>query len=222
MMKLNDVLIGYYGCAIGSLFHGRFKYGSMTAVVGNNGSGKTTLLKTLAGILSPISGTITFGFQGQPRIGYLAQSVKIDHQFPITVFDVVAMGCFPVIGLLKETDYFEQKIIWKSLAAVELTKIYHKNISSLSTGEFQRMLFARLLVQRAPLILLDEPFNNIDLQTSNLIMSAVNNLHHQGCTIIAVLHDNRLILENFPNVLLLDNICNVWGTSFKVLSMKKY
>ncbi|QOI10809.1 ATP-binding cassette domain-containing protein [Blochmannia endosymbiont of Colobopsis nipponica] len=206
MIKLKNVSIGYCGYAISSFLNHYFKLGSMTAVVGNNGSGKTTLLKTIAGKLPPVSGRIEFCVENEFYTSYLAQCPDIDRQFPITVFDVVAMGCWPKIGLLSNIDYFQQKIIWDALLQMKLIHLYHKNIAYLSGGEFQRVLFARLLVQHASLILLDEPFNNIDKQTCDLMMSIIGKLNQQGCTIIMVVHSCYYISKYFSDVLSLKNI----------------
>lgn len=218
MITLRNLLTGYHGQGIGVPLDGYFASGSMTAIVGANGSGKSTLLKTLAGLLPPVQGSLSFGQAGRPRVGYLPQQAEMDRQFPLTVFDVVAMGCWPTCGLLRRLHRAQQAAIWQALTRVGLEALSHRAISTLSGGQFQRMLFARLLVQEAPLILLDEPFSGIDKPTCGLLMTVIEQLHRQGRTIIVVLHDNQLVVEHFPQTLWLTPERPVWGPSAQVLA----
>ncbi|BAE73460.1 metal ion ABC transporter ATP-binding component [Sodalis glossinidius str. 'morsitans'] len=218
MIMLRDLVTGYQGQGIGVPLDGRFDSGSMTAIVGANGSGKSTLLKTLAGLLPPVQGSLSFGPAGRPRIGYLPQQVEMDRQFPLTVFDVVAMGCWPASGLLRRINRAGQAAIWQALTRVGLETLAQCAISTLSGGQFQRMLFARLLVQEAPLILLDEPFSGIDKPTCGLLMTVIEQLHRQGRTIIVVLHDNQLVAQHFPQTLWLSSSQPAWGPSSRVLA----
>lgn len=218
MITLHDLVTGYQGQGIGVPLDGRFASGSMTAIVGANGSGKSTLLKTLAGLLLPVQGTLSFGPAGRPRMGYLPQQAEMDRQFPLTVFDVVAMGCRPAGGLLRRINRAGQAAIWQALTRVGLEALAQRAISTLSGGQFQRMLFARLLVQEAPLILLDEPFSGIDKPTCGLLMTVIEQLHRQGHTIIVVLHDNKLVARHFPQTLWLSSEQPAWGPSSRVLA----
>ncbi|CUX97015.1 metal ABC transporter ATP-binding protein [Candidatus Hoaglandella endobia] len=216
MIILQDLVTGYQGQGIGVPLNGRFASGSMTAIIGANGSGKSTLLKTMGGLLPPVRGRISFD-ASRLRIGYLLQQAEMDRQFPLTVFEVVAMGCWPQSGLLRRINHVRKGLIWQALERVGLEELPDRIISNLSSGQFQRMLFARLLVQEAPLILLDEPFSAIDKQTSALLMTVIEQLHSQGCTIIVVLHDDNLVAKHFPHTLWLTPNQPVWGPSMQVL-----
>lgn len=218
MITLHALVTGYQGQGIGVPLYGCFASGSMTAIVGANGSGKSTLLKTLAGLLLPVQGVLLFGDAGRPRISYLPQQVEIDRQFPLTIFDVVAMGCWPACGLLRRINRTRQTAIWQALTRVGLEALSHRAISTLSGGQFQRMLFARLLVQEAPLILLDEPFSGIDKITRGLLMTIIEQLHRQRRTIIVVLHDEQLVARYFPQSLLLTPERSSWGPSAQILA----
>lgn len=218
MITLRNLLTGYHGEGIGVPLDGCFAIGSMTAIVGANGSGKSTLLKTLAGLLPPVQGTLSFSHNERPRVGYLPQQAEMDRQFPLTVFDVVAMGCWPTRGLLRRIYRTQQAAIWQALTRVGLEELSHRAISTLSGGQFQRMLFARLLVQEAPLILLDEPFSGIDKPICNLLMTVIEQLYRQGRTIIVVLHDNQLVVKHFPQMLWLTPERPAWGPSAQVLA----
>ncbi|MNZ82039.1 Macrolide export ATP-binding/permease protein MacB [compost metagenome] len=90
-------------------------------------------------------------------------------------------------------------------------------VGELSGGQLQRVLFARMLVQQAPLILLDEPFTGIDSATIRLLLQVIAQLHRQGKTVIAVLHDMSMVANHFPQALLLTPQCCHWGAADRVL-----
>lgn len=220
MITLQNLIMGYQGHSICRPVSGTFRAGSLTAIIGANGTGKSTLLKTIAGLLPPIDGRITFTDGVRPRIAYLPQQSEMDRQFPVNLFEVVAMGCWPGTGLLRRIGRADRLRIREALERVGLTAIASRSIEALSGGQFQRMLFARLLVQEAPLILLDEPFTGIDSQTCDLLMEVIKQLHEAGRTILVVLHDHQQVARHFPETLLLSPEFNVWGSSADVLSRR--
>ena len=188
----------------------------MTAIVGLNGCGKSTLLKTLAGFIPPVSGVVRWS-PTRPTIGWLAQRHALESQFPLTVLDVVSQGAWPRISLLRGLRNDVRRRIQAALARVGLTEMAKTPIEALSGGQFQRMLFARVLVQRAPLVMLDEPFTGIDENTTHDLMGVIQEMHQQGQTVLAVLHDNQRVADYFPETLLLapQNAC--WGPTHEVL-----
>lgn len=210
MIMLDNLIVGYCGCKISPAVSGHIKKGSMIAIVGPNGIGKSTLLKTLAGLLPPISGKLKFGILGRPNISYLPQVKKLDYNYPLTVFDVVSMGCWPKINLFKKLSYYQKILIYRALKTVHLLNVLHRYIGDLSGGQFQRMLFARILVQQSPLILLDEPLQGIDYNICNIMISAMSRLCKNGHTVITVLRDKKIIDTYFSNVLMLHSACSVW------------
>lgn len=212
MIKIYDLVTGYYGKNTGPSISGSIITGSMIAVMGPNGAGKSSFLKTLAGLLPPIAGKLEFK-RNNLSISYLPQKNDIDYYFPITVFDVVSMGCWPKINFFKKINYYQQCLIWKALEKVKLIDLMHQCIDSLSGGQIQRMLFARILVQQSSLILLDEPFQGIDNITCEILINAMNQLQKMGCTIITVLHDKRFISRYFSKVLVLTQSTSVWKES---------
>ncbi len=136
-------------------------------MVGPNGAGKSTLFKGIVGALKPLSGAIDRDGLDPHEIAYLPQTAEIDRTFPITVYDMVAMGLWRQAGPLRRHRHDEQRDrIEQALAAVGLTGFENRAIGTLSGGQMQRMLFARLLLQDARVIVLDEPFNAIDAKTS--------------------------------------------------------
>lgn len=212
MILLQQLQIGYQGQSIAPVLHGEFHRGSMTAVIGDNGCGKSTLLKTLVGALQPVSGCIRWRDGKRPRIAWLLQTNELDRQFPLRVQDVVAMGCWPQLSLFSSLRR-QQSAIDQTLERVGLTAMRHEPIETLSGGQFQRMLFARLLMQKAQLVLLDEPFTGVDEETSHLLMAVINEMHQQQITVIAVLHDQLRVMRNFPEILHLTAHDAFWGAT---------
>ncbi|ADV33453.1 ABC transporter (putative manganese transport system) [Candidatus Blochmanniella vafra str. BVAF] len=212
MMVIHNLIAGYFNRNVTPMINGYIKRGSILTVVGSNGVGKSTFLKTLAGLLPPNSGNLEFLKVEKPRIiGYLPQKKNIDCYFPVTVFDVVAMGCWPRINFLKRINDEQKYLIWKALKKVKLLNLMHRCVHSLSGGEFQRMLFARILVQQAQFILLDEPLQGIDQETCEIFLSSINQMSQYGCTIVIVLHDNQFASKYLVyDTLLLTQSNSIW------------
>jgi zinc/manganese transport system ATP-binding protein len=210
MIELDHLVAGYEELAITPALSGVIAAGSMTAIVGLNGCGKSTLLKTLAGFIPPVSGRLRWTVS-RPVIGWLAQRHALESQFPLTVQDVVSQGpgrmslCWGIRGEFRRR-------IGAALERVGLASMAKTPIEALSGGQFQRMLFARVIVQQAPLVMLDEPFTGIDEATSRELMGLILEMHQQGQTVLAVLHDNQRVAEYFPETLLLEPQRARWGT----------
>jgi zinc/manganese transport system ATP-binding protein len=189
--------------------------GEMTAIVGPNGAGKSTLLKALLGLAPRIEGRIESSAR---RIAYLPQQAEIDRSFPITVFDTVLLGRwgrFGGFGAAKSADINDAR---QAIAAVGLAGFEQRPIDTLSVGQFQRVLFARLLLQDADLVLLDEPFAAIDAKTVTDLMAVIRRWREEKRTVIAVLHDFDQVRRDFPNSLLLARELVDCGPTEQVLS----
>jgi zinc/manganese transport system ATP-binding protein len=174
--------------------------GSLTAIVGPNGAGKSTLLKGLIGEVSPLEGRID---RRPARIAYLPQLSEVDRSFPLSVHSFVAMGLWHRTGAFGGLGKADLARVAEALAAVGLTGFDRRPISALSGGQMQRVMFARLLLQDADLILLDEPFTAIDSRTAGELIQIVKRWHGEGRTVIAVLHDIETVRQHFPDTLLL-------------------
>ncbi|MCB4822875.1 metal ABC transporter ATP-binding protein [Roseicella aerolata] len=194
---------------------GRFAPGSLTAVVGPNGAGKSTLLRALAGLHRPETGRIE-GAAGQ--IALLPQAAAVDRAFPIACLDVVLFGLWGETGAFRAIGRAGRERARAALAAVGLAGFEARPAGSLSAGQFQRLLFARLLLQDAPVILLDEPFNALDARTAADLLAMVHRWHGEGRTVVAVLHDLDLVRREFPLSLLLARDCLGWGPTAEVLT----
>ncbi len=193
---------------------GCFAAGSLTALVGPNGAGKTTLLRAIAGLHAPSAGAL---HRPGGRIALLPQGTALDRAFPIGCLDVVMLGHWGRLGALRGAGPAHRDAAEAALAAVGLDGFARRPVGSLSAGQFQRLLFARLLVEDAPVILLDEPFNAVDSRTAADLLRLVRGWHAEGRTVLAVLHDLDLVGREFPETLLLAREAVAWGPTAAVL-----
>jgi len=193
--SLYDVTLGYDRHPAVHHLTGSFRAGSMTAVVGPNGSGKSTLLKGLVGSVAPLDGRLERNGLCQSDIAYLPQEPQIDRSFPISVMDTVLLGHWRTNGLFRPVTRLHRRQAAEALLAVGLDDFGRHPIESLSAGQFQRVLFARMLVQDCPVILLDEPFTAIDAKTSADLLRVVVAWHAEGRTVVIVLHDLDQVRE---------------------------
>jgi zinc/manganese transport system ATP-binding protein len=209
-VKLSDLTLGYDGHPAVHHLSGAFAAGSLTAVVGPNGSGKSTLLKGIMGMLKPLGGRIE---RHAASIAYLPQSAEIDKSFPTTVGELCGLGFWARRGAFRALSAADREQLLGALAAVGLDGFAKRPIDTLSGGQLQRALFARVLLQDAPLLLLDEPFAAIDEQTVSDLMRLVARWQSEGRTVIAVLHDLELVRRHFPQTLLLAREPIAWGNT---------
>ena len=144
-----------------------------TAVIGKNGAGKSTLLKGLMGLIDPLDGHINQNKALYKEIAYLPQQADIDRSFPISVMETVLLGHWKRIGLFRSVTDKMINEAENAIKAVGMTGFEKRVISSLSSGQFQRVLFARMLLQDSPIILLDEPFTAIDAKTTADLLNVV-------------------------------------------------
>lgn len=197
---------------------GHFLQGGLYALVGPNGAGKSTLLKGLMGEIAPIQGSLRLHVNARTDLAFLPQQADIDRSFPITVYDLVAMGAWSRIGVFKGVRAQEHERIHQALKTVGMADFAARSIHTLSGGQFQRALFARLLLQDAAVILLDEPFTALDTDTTQDLLHLILDWHAQGRTIIAVLHELEMVRAHFPTSVLLGGQLVAWGQSTEVLT----
>ena len=215
---LDDLTLGYDGHPAVHHLSGVFEAGSMTAVVGPNGSGKSTLLQGITGILRPLAGRIERGSLSTSQIAYLPQQAEIDRSFPITVLDLVALGLWQRLGMFGGMNNELWQQAREALALVGLDGFERRPISDLSAGQFQRVLFVRLLLQDCPIIVLDEPFTAIDTRTTDDLLSVIRRWHAENRTIIAVLHNFEQVRSFFPRTLLLAREPIGWGITSEIMT----
>jgi zinc/manganese transport system ATP-binding protein len=182
---------------------GDVAHGALLALVGPNGAGKSTLLKGIMGELQPLGGGIDLFGLTRSDIAYLPQQIDIDRSFPISVFDCVSLGLWREIGIWRGVNGRRKHAVEEALSTLGLLDLAERVIGSLSGGQFQRVLFARLLLQDASLILLDEPFRAVDAHTVTDLLGLIKTWHEEGRTVVAALHDIEQVRAHFPSTLLL-------------------
>ncbi|KEG19873.1 hypothetical protein H710_00467 [Bartonella bacilliformis Ver097] len=207
-LHFDNVTLGYANKIIIKKFSAKITAHSLVAITGDNGSGKSTLLKSIAGLMKPISGKITKTTQS--RIAYLAQQCDIDRTFPINVEALIKTGLWYFCGLLKNQRPYQYKI-HNALEMVGLTELAHYSLNELSSGQLQRALFARIIVQDSDIILLDEPFNGVDLNTQKDLLALIAHWQKQGRTILIALHDSCMVQKHFPQMIQINKQCACYG-----------
>lgn len=181
--------------------------GKMVAILGPNGGGKSTLLKAVTGLLTPFSGRIKC--LGKPykkvgrQIAYVPQRSTVDWDFPVSVFDVVSMGCFGRKGLFKRIGKEDRQLIDQAMSDLGLTSLADRQIGELSGGQQQKVFLARALVQQPEIYLMDEPFSGVDLATEKTIVTLLKKLQTEGKTIVLVHHDLYSVSRYFDYGVLL-------------------
>ncbi|MEM8575503.1 MAG: ABC transporter ATP-binding protein [Pseudomonadota bacterium] len=217
-ISFENLTLGYDQYPVVHHVTGTIDQGALLAIVGSNGSGKSTLLKGLVGELKPVTGRIDLHGTDKRDIAYLPQVIDIDRDFPISVFDCVAMGLWREIGASWGLDAASRERVADALEAVHLTGLESRAVGALSGGQFQRVLFARLLLQDAKIILLDEPFRAVDAKTIDDLIGLIGRWHAEGRTVVAVLHDIDLVRHHFSETLLLAREVLAWGDTDSVLN----
>jgi len=218
VVELRDAAFGWRGRPAVHGISGGFAPGSMTAVAGPNGAGKSTLIKGIVGLMRPLAGTLRVAAGARRRLAWLPQAADLDRTFPITVLDMVAMGAWRRVGPWRRFGAAETGRAWQALQAVGLAGQADCLIGSLSGGQMQRALFARLMLQDAQVLLLDEPFAAVDSHTADALMQLVCAWHGEGRTVVAVLHDLALVRRHFAQTLLLAGRQVAWGPTAEVLT----
>ena len=218
LVTFRDVTLGYDRHPAVHHLNGAVEAGALLAVIGPNGAGKSTLLRGIAGVLKPLSGVIDLDGLDHRDIAYLPQTADIDRSFPISVFDFVGTGLWRLTGFFGGISKAASDQILAALAAVGLSGFENRPIGTLSGGQMQRILFARVLLQDARLIVLDEPFTAIDAKTAADLLDLVRRWHAEERTVVAALHDIELVRANFPDVLLLAREPVAWGAAAEVLT----
>ncbi len=174
--------------------------GERVALIGPNGAGKSTFIKAVMGMLPPSSGSITVS-EDPLRIGYVPQSDDVKWDFPVTVRDVVLMGCTRQIGWLRLPGKVHQRTVDDAIEQVGLHLLGDVPIGDLSGGQRRRVFIARALAQKARLLILDEPFSGVDVSAQGDLMQVLDRLNADGITILLSTHDLDLAYRHFDKVM---------------------
>jgi zinc/manganese transport system ATP-binding protein len=215
-VRLRDVTVRYGRRVALEAVNGEFASGSLTAVVGANGAGKTTLLAAIAGVVRLSGGAVECA--ARQRLAYLPQLAAIDRDYPLSVAELIMLGGWREFGAFRSPG---KELLAHAATAAErvgLSERLRRPIAETSVGELQRALFARLMLQDAAVILLDEPFAPVDAETRLVLLDQVMHWHREGRTVIAVLHDLDVVETLFPATLVLAGRCLAWGATEAALT----
>ncbi len=207
-LEVNQLSVVYDTAAVLWQVDVSIPLGKLVGVLGPNGAGKSTFLKAVTGLIKPFSGKIScLGSsyrQVRQKIAYVPQRTAVDWDFPVSVFDVVSMGCFGRKGLFRRINDADRKVIKKALFDLGLDGLSNRQIKELSGGQQQKVFLARALVQQADVYLMDEPFAGVDLATETAIIEILQRLRGEGKTVILVHHDLYSVTKYFDWVVLLN------------------
>ena len=218
-VTLRELTVAYRERLAVEAVSGVFAGGSLTAIVGANGAGKTTLLHAIAGLVVARRGSIEIaGAEAPVDLAYLPQSDSIDRDFPISVLEFAALGGWARIGALGRAPPDLRSRGMNALQTVGLDELAGRMVGELSMGQFRRALFARVIVQDAAIVLLDEPFAGVDASTSDDLLRLVQRWHGEGRTVMVALHDLDQVLAIFPETLVLARKPIAWGETAGALS----
>jgi zinc transport system ATP-binding protein len=192
LVGLENIWVHYDNVAILEGVDLSIKQDDFLGIIGPNGGGKTTLLRVILGLVKPSRGEVTV-LGGTPErnrkfIGYIAQSSLFDHDFPISVLEVVLMGRYGKVGLIKRFSNEDKKLALKALETVEMLDYKDRQIGRLSGGEQQRVFIARALVAEPRMLLLDEPTTGVDTPMQAEFYELLAKLKHT-MAIVLVSHD---------------------------------
>jgi ABC-type Mn2+/Zn2+ transport system ATPase subunit len=220
-IRLDDVAVRYDGAHALEGVSLSIQPGERAAVVGPNGAGKTSLMQVIVGTLRPSAGTVeVFGHRpgGHVCIAYLPQRSRIDWAFPVTVREVAMMGRIRRIGLFRWPSRRDWRIVDEALARVGLSALADRRIADLSGGEQQKVFLAQALAQEAEIVLLDEPFNGLDMPAQQSILGILDELSRDRVTAIIATHDLNLAAERFDRVMLLQQRLIAFGPPSEVFT----
>ncbi len=217
-IDIQNLLIRYSHNPVISKLSCHFEAPGLWAIAGPNGAGKSTLLKTLLGLQKPSAGAIKFHGVCPCDVAYLAQQNQLDRRFPFTVGDTVAMGLFREVGIFRRYTKEQRLKMQEALDKVGLSSFAKTPLQALSGGQFQRVLFARLILQDSPVIFLDEPFSAIDGQTIDDLMNLLHDWVKEGRLVLVVLHDLDLVQDHVNQILLLARHFYRYGPTSEVMT----
>ena len=194
--------------------------GKLIGIVGPNGAGKTTLIKAILGLVPISSGWVkVFGQSVKKslrRIGYMPQRESVDWDFPVCVMDVVLMGRYGRLGLMKRPTREDRDVARDCLDKVHMLPFANRQISNLSGGQQQRVFLARALAQESDLYFMDEPFSGVDAATESAIITLLRELRTKGKTVLVVHHDLPTAREYFDMLILLNMRLTAFGPTNEV------
>jgi zinc transport system ATP-binding protein len=207
IVRLNHVSVTYQNLLVLEDVSLEVSRGNFLAIIGPNGAGKTTLLKVILGLVRPVSGAVRV-FDKAPwelngdrrRIGYVPQVLSVDLNFPVRAGEVVLMGRYGRIGLLRQPSSADRAAAQRAMERVGITDLVDRPLARLSGGQRQRVFLARALANEPELLLLDEPTTGVDVASTENLYELLRGLHETGITILIVSHDVGVVASYVDGV----------------------
>lgn len=216
-LRLHHLTLARSGRVVLDNVSGEFANGRITAIIGANGAGKSTLVSSIMGELPPVSGYIQCNVPRERR-AWLPQQLVLDLSFPMSVEELIMTGCWPTHGALRgycSRCYARGRDIMDRLG---ISHLAHRPLGELSGGQRQRALLGRTLMQDARLLILDEPFANVDTNTVEVLTRVLRDMAAEGVTILVVLHDQQQLSELADDVLLLSQGKSYWYNRDEIMA----
>lgn len=221
VLEIRNLALGYPDLTLFKHLSLDIEAGTTLAVLGANGSGKSTFVKMLLGLMDPLGGRVTWPAGRPHEVGYLAQLTEFDRRFPIRVRDLAAMGAWKGFGLWSGLGRKGKDRVAKALDEAGILDLADRSLHTLSGGQLQRALFARVILQDAPLILLDEPFAAVDQSTEAHLLSIIKRWREEGRAVVLVVHDLSSVLDHCSHALLLGGGMATHGPVEDVLTSER-
>ena len=215
-LEFKDVTIAYGTKPVLRDISFQVPHGSSVAVIGPNGAGKSTLFKALVGLIPLVSGQILIHGElwgsHTDCVAYIPQREEVDLHFPVTVRDVVAMGRYGKSGWFGASSSQDRAIVQSSLELMSIADLAQRPLQDLSGGQQQRAFLARAIAQQPHILLMDEPFNGVDVTTQKITLGLLDELKKQGVTVMVSTHDLNLAREKFDQVVMLNQKLIAFGS----------
>jgi len=220
MIEIRDLTVAYDDTPVFTDVAVKFNAGKITGIIGPNGAGKSTLIKAVLGLIKSQEGTVTYNdrpfSEVQKKVAYVEQRKELDLNFPINVLDVVITGTYGQLGLFRNPGKKEKLASQEALKQVSLEEFASRQIGNLSGGQLQRVFVARTIVQEADIIIMDEPFVGIDLQSETAIMKIMKQWRDDNKTIIVVHHDLNKVSKYFDDLVIMNHGILDYGPTARV------
>ncbi|HOM80308.1 MAG TPA: metal ABC transporter ATP-binding protein [Armatimonadota bacterium] len=202
LISFEGVCLGYGSKEVLTDLRFTIHQGDYIGIVGPNGAGKTTLLKAVLGVIRPLRGRVTrHGEREAHRCGYVPQLNTIDDTYPLTVLDVVLMGRYPLIGVMRRPGKADRERALHALEQVGIADLAPRLFRDLSGGQRQRALMARALASDPSILVLDEPTNDMDIAGERATMELIDRLHHKNSlTVLVVSHILNVLVPHVRRI----------------------
>lgn len=223
-IDIENVTVAYHGKVALHSASLQLKAGTICGLVGMNGAGKSTLFKAIMGFVKPNTGRVLINglpirqVQKSNLVAYVPQSEEVDWNFPVNVYDVVMMGRYGYMNLLRIPRSIDKQAVRESLERVEMWQMRDRQIGELSGGQKKRTFFARALAQQAKVLLLDEPFAGVDIKTEKMMINLLMELRQTGHTILVSTHDLESITTFCDKVVLINRSILAYGNTSEVFT----